>query len=103
MDVHGHTTCVRPKANVDLFGPDELVDDGGRTAEKRPDLRRLAAGELGDARDVSLWLDDQRADPERPDAMLDQPVLGLENNPARQRNPPARKVTAEAALHSDQP
>ena len=91
MDVHRHTAGVRPEADVDLFRLDELVDDGGRTVKERSDLRRLLTGERGDASDVTLGLDDQRPDPERPDAVLDEPVLGLANDPAGQRNPPAAR------------
>ena len=39
VDVHGHAARVRPEAGVDLLGLDELVDDGGRTVQQRPDLR----------------------------------------------------------------
>src|SRR5712691_11408172 len=49
-----------------------LVHDGGRPMQERAELGSLVGVELGNASHVTLRLDEQCPDPERPDAVLDE-------------------------------
>lgn len=77
VDVDRDGVHVRPQGDVDLLGALELGDDRSGLLQDRAELRCLGGIEVGDVDDVALRLDDQRADPERADAVIDEPVLGL--------------------------
>src|SRR5438876_1130746 len=70
--------------------------------QERAELGSLVRFELGNARHVTLGLNEQRADPEWSDAMLDEPVAGLVNDAAGQRDPSRGKVAGKTAFHSAQ-
>src|SRR5712691_6779332 len=69
VNVHGNAAGMRPEACVDLFGRHKLVHDGGRPMQERAELGSLVGVELGNASHVTLRLDEQCPDPERPDAV----------------------------------
>jgi hypothetical protein len=56
-------------------------------------------GEIGHIEDVALGLYNERADAERPDAVLNAPAFGLENEAAGQRHPAGREVTSKTIAH----
>jgi len=73
VDVARDAAGVGPEADIDLLGAKGLGDRGRDPSQQRPELGRLVLVEIGDVENVALRLDDQRADPERADAMLDHP------------------------------
>ena len=53
--------------------------------------------------DVTLRLYDQRSDPKRSNAVLDNPQVGLEDPAAREVDPSFCQVAGETAFHADEP
>jgi len=75
---------MRPKANVDLIRLDESLDGGCRPLQQRAQLRCLFACQFRDVEAVAEWLDDERPNAKRSDAMLDDPEVTRVDAPARQ-------------------
>jgi hypothetical protein len=96
MDVNRLAAGVRPQADVDLSGGEQLVYDRGGPVRQRPQRGGLIGGQAGDARDVAQRLDQQGADAERTDAVLHSPAAAIENRPAGQRPPARGQITGEA-------
>jgi hypothetical protein len=99
VDVDRRRAGMRPQARVHLLRLDDLVDGARSAAQQRPELGRLTLGQLGHARHVPLWLQDQCSDVERSDGVLDQPVAGLVDDAPGQRTPPFGQIAGEAAFH----
>ncbi len=53
--------------------------------------------------DVAFRFHDQRSDPKRSNAVLDNPQVGLEDPAAREVDPSFRQVAGETAFHADEP
>lgn len=66
--------AVRPQRDVYLIGVGQLAHDTRRLMEQRSDLCRFLVVEIRNVEHMSLRFHDQRADAERPDAVLSPPV-----------------------------
>lgn len=66
--------AVRPQRDVYLIGVGQLAHDTRRLMEQRSDLCRFLVVEIRNVEHMSLRFHDQRADAERPDAVLNPPV-----------------------------
>lgn len=88
---------MRPEADVDLLSARQFGHDVRRPAQQRPELGGLAVFELSHVEDVSARLDDEGADAERANAVLDEPAPGVVQDATRQRPPSLREVAGEAA------
>jgi hypothetical protein len=84
---------MRPETYVDLIRVAQLLRAPGGLFEQRPKVCRFFRIQICDVKAVAARLDEERADPERPDAVLDDPVLGLMDAPSRER----RAAVAEQA------
>lgn len=88
-----------PQGGIDLFRAKQLGECGGRALHQRAELQRLGLVELPDVCEVSLWLDDQRADAERPDAMLHHPVPCFVDQSPGQLSLARGQFARQAAVH----
>ena len=101
MNVTWSATGVRPETRVHLLRRDQLVDDRGRSAKQRPELRGLILTEVRDARHVPLRLQNQRSNSQGPNAVFDEPMLRLVNHASRQRKTALCEVARQTSLHED--
>jgi hypothetical protein len=78
----------------------ETVDDRfGDPAQERPELGSLAVGERPEILAVLLRLDDDRADAERPEAMLGPPAGRFRDEPAWNLDAAGARITSEATFY----
>jgi hypothetical protein len=89
MDVYRCAARVGPECGVDLFGFQELRKRRCHALQQWAELLGLVLVELPYVGDVPLRLDDQSADTERPDAVLDNPVWCLGDSPPGSTRSPA--------------
>src|SRR5947208_1687591 len=85
MNVAGSTARMRPQAVVDLIRIDDRSRDARCLPQQRPEFCGLGIGQVSDCGDVANRLHDQGSESERPDAVLNPPMLRLMDLPARQR------------------
>jgi hypothetical protein len=102
VDVSRVASAVRPERKVDLLGLREVRNYGGDSGKERAERVRLILFELPQMDDVPLRLYDQCSDPKRPNAVLDDPQVGLDPA-AREVDPSLRQVARETAFHADEP
>ena len=99
VDVDWRPPRVRPLAGVDLLGCDQAIDDLGGALQECPEFGGLRGGKFGDTSHVPTRHNEQRANAERPDAVLNEPVGRLVDDATREREPPFDEVAREAAVH----
>ena len=66
---------------------EDAVDDRCAAVQQYRLFAGLGIGQFRDADDVAAGLEDERPDPERTDAVLNPPVVSVENRTAWQRPP----------------
>jgi hypothetical protein len=77
MKMDGLTAGMGPQTDVDLLGLEQPIDNDRTEAKQWPLLVGLLGGQLSNTRDVSLGLEQKRADAQRSNTMLDPPSYGL--------------------------
>jgi hypothetical protein len=82
MNVDAFSSCVRPKAVVDLTGVDQLSRHDRRTSKQRSKFDCLVLGQIGNRCHMAFWLHDHGAESERTNAVFDEPEAGSMNEPA---------------------
>ena len=73
VNVDPLATGVRPKTVIDLIRFDELASDVRRTPEKRSKLGGFLLRKVSYRGHMPFWLDDEGPQPQRSDAVFDQP------------------------------
>ena len=94
VDVPGLPAGVRPLADVCLVGAGLGEDGCGHAVQQRAELGVLFRRQVSEAQDVAQRLDDEGADAERADAVLDRPVFRLVNDAAGKPCVPAARSQA---------
>lgn len=77
----------------------KLGDHTRDALQQRAERGGLAVIQLTHVHDVTARLHDQRPEPERPDRLVDESVIRLEDHPARRFDPPRVDVAGQTAFH----
>jgi hypothetical protein len=85
---------VRPHADVGLLRPADRLDHTGGVAQQRAELGRRGIVEVRDRQDVVARCDDQRAEVEPADGVVDDPARGLVDDAARHVAPTGGDLAA---------
>jgi hypothetical protein len=88
---------MRPETYVDLIRVAQLLRAPGGLFEQRPKVCRFFRIQICDVKAVAARLDEERADPARPDSVLDDPMSTNVNMAARKILEAVRQVTGETA------
>jgi hypothetical protein len=83
VDVTGDAPHVRPQADINLFGPGELVYACTGLPEHTPEFPAFGVSEIGNVHAVAKRLDDESTKAERSNAVLYDPVCRLVDTTAR--------------------
>jgi hypothetical protein len=99
VDMDGLPTCVRPEADVDLFGVEKLRDYARRALQYRSKGRGFDVRQFGDMKDMALGFHDQRPDPKGTHAVLDAKMFVLEDASAGRFLPSFSQVASQTPDH----
>src|SRR5690348_2569980 len=99
MNVNWLATCVRPKTHIDLIGLKQRSYHRGGVTDGASQTRRFDVGQICNVQHVTSWFDDQRANPERADTVLDSDVLTVKDASAWRLPPSLSQVASKATLH----
>ncbi|MEO7572833.1 MAG: hypothetical protein ABIX10_10380 [Acidimicrobiales bacterium] len=90
--------AMGPKADVDLPWRAELLNDTRGLAKQRSEFLGFVISEGGDVDDVPIRLHDEGSDPQRADAVLDEPMLRAMNQTAGARLATASDIARNASF-----
>lgn len=99
MKVLAGAVTVRPEADVDLFRRAQCVDYPADVPEEWTKLMRFGLAELGDGRHMAPRSDNQRSNVERTNAVIHDPIGGLEDQATRHLDAPCEQIAPEATIN----
>ena len=100
VNVNWCPASVGPQADVSLIGSGELFHTGGNLAQERPEFPCLLFSQVGKMDAMAERLNDQCANAEWSDAMLDRPARGLVNSSAGERIRLCDQLTGKTGVGS---